>query len=406
MNIRSLLILLCAGLFAVLLGDQFGAANSIQEKTRRANKGSPSEFALETSWAVTGPVFQTFHEVPGTGASQFGVSPSMVSGYTGRHSELDFWFGVEGDAVRVTIALSYTDSGVRFETSDAERNLRQLLQTNAAPHVSYLLQPDQKIEVNEFFQYGVKPFEIKIVKVKHVDPPLPSFSSCTDAIQLVSVQRLEGEFPSYRFTVRNVGSRRINWLEGETDTRHGMATNPDRPLAEAGQQFTIEMTAGSKGRLTGDEYSPDTFASFKVTGVVFDDGDFTGDRINTLMTRNRGICTRLTMERVVGLLNERIESAATDLGELRSRVLSVCQDVGVDEMRNPAAKFPESANNSKSISCAECSDSMAKGLLARIDAFERDHSQSATKEQASDFLKSLREAYLEYLSRWKPRSSG
>ncbi len=402
MNIRSLLILLCAGVFAVLLGDQFSAAKTNQEETRRATNGSTSGFALETSWDVTGRVYQTFSEVPGTGAAHSVCAPSMVSGYTGRHSQLDFWFGVEAEAVRVTIALTYIGSGVRFQTNDAERNVRQLLQTNAVPHVSYLLQPDQKTDVNDFSQFGVMPFEIKIVKVKHVDQPLPSFSSCTDTIQLVSVERMEGEFPSYTFTVRNAGSRRISYLQGKRNTGGTLFTAGERPVAEAGQQFTIQMTAGFEGRLTGDAYRPDTFASFRVTGVVFGDGDFAGDRQHAFDSLHSGICNRLTEELIVALLSERIESGATDLGELRSKVLAVCKDVGVDEMRQLAARFPESARNPEAVSCAENSDSMAKALLKRIDEFERDHSGSATKKQMIDFLISQREPYLERLSRWKP----
>jgi hypothetical protein len=267
--------------------------------------------------------------------------------------------------VRVTIALSYTGSGPGFQTSESKQNVRRLLQANAELNVSHFLQPDQEIDVNDFSEYGLKPFKIKIVRVKHVDPPLPSFISCTDAIQLVSVQRLEGEFPSYRFTVRNVGSRRIDYLQGETDTRHGLFMGGARPVAEGGEQFTIEMHTGSKGRLTGDAYRPDSFASFKVTGVVFDDGDFAGDRKYALMKLNRGICNRLTMEVVVGLLNERIGSGATDLGELRSKLLSGCREVGVDEMRELNARFPEINHKAERVSCAGSSDSIAKALLER-----------------------------------------
>src|SRR4029453_4992885 len=110
------------------------------------------------------------------------------------------------------------------------------------------------------------------------------------------------------------------------------------------------------------------------------------------------------MEVVVELLNERIESGATDLGELRSKVLAVCQHAGVDEMRELIARFPEYANDPAKTSCAEYSYSIANGLMGRIDAFVRDRSQSATKGQTIDFLKSLREPYLKALSRWKPRS--
>ena len=402
MNIRSLLILLCAGLFAVMLGDQFGAAKTIQEKTRRATNGSPSGFALEISGEGEG---QVFREVPGAGASHSVSQAPMVSTFKGKQSQLDFWYGLEGEAVRVTIALSHSGFGLRFQTSAAERNVSHLLQTNSELNVSLLLQPDQKIDVNYFSEYGVKPFAIKIVRVKHVDPALPSFSSCTDAIQLLSVERLEGEFPSFRFTVRNVGSRRINNLMGEADTQASWGTAGERPVAEPGQQFTIEMHSGFNGRLTGDAYRPDTFASFKVTSAVFDDGDFAGDRRHALNALQNATCNRLTMELVVELFNERIESGATDLGELRSKVLAVCQHVGVDEMRELIARFPESAHNSERGSCALYSDSIAKGLLGRIDAFERYHSQSATKEQSIDFLKSLREPYLQALSRWKLRSS-
>lgn len=397
MNIRSLLILLCAGLFAILLGDQFGAAKTFQEETRRANNGSSSGLALEISWETK---YQLFNEVPAAGASSHSAfSAPMASNYEGKLAQLDFWYGIEDEAVRVTITLSFLGPGPSVQTGKAEP------QANAELKVSHLLQTDQKVDVNDFSGYGVKPFAIKIVRVKHVDPPLPSFISCTDAIQLVSVKRLKGEFPSFRFTVRNVGSRRINYMEGETDQNSGLGTSGERPVIEAGEQFTFEMGTGTRGQLTGDEYLPDTFASFKVTGVVFDDGDFAGDRKFALFWLQRGTCDRLTMELVVRLLNERIESGATDLRELRSKVPGVCQDVGADEMRKLAARFPESAHNSARISCSEYSDSIARVLLRRIDTFERDHSQSATKEQALDFLKSLRERYLQVLSRWKPRTS-
>ena len=406
MNIRSLLIPLSAGLFAILLGDQFGAAKTIQEETRRTNNGSSSGLALEISFDTKNEVFQVFKEVPAAGAtSHTAAFLRTVSTYKGRDPQLDFWYAVEGEAVRVTIGLSYPGSGAKFKTGESEQNVRQLLQTNAQPHVSYLLQPDQKTDVNDFSEYGVKPFKMVILRIKQQDPPLPSFSSCTDAIQLVSVKRLEGEFPSYRFTVRNAGSRRIDHLRGETDTRRGLILGDVGPVAEAGKQFTLEVLAGDVGRVTGDAYRPDTFASFKVTGVVFEDGDFAGDRKYALTTLNRAICDRLTLELFVGLLNERIESGATDLGELRSKVFSVSRDVGVDEMRQLNARFPELSHPLEKVSCAAASDFRATGLLGRIDTFERDQSQSTAKGTTIDFLKSWRDSYLQWLSQRKTRTS-
>jgi hypothetical protein len=377
------------------------AGKTIQEGADRAKKGSPAGRALVISRVGAG---QVFREVPVAGVAHLVSQAPRVSTFKGKHSQLDFWYGPEGEAVRVTISLSDSGSGLRFQTSAADRNVTHPLQTDSELKVSHLLQLDQEIEVNDFSEYGLKPFAIRIVRVKHVDPPLPSFSSCTDAIQLLSVERLEGEFPSFRFTVRNVGSRRINNLRGEANPRGTWASAGERPVAEAGEQFTIEMPSGFHGRLTGETYHPDTIDSFKVTCAVFDDGDFAGDRVRAFDVLHGSTCDRLTVERVVELLNERIESGATDLGELRSKVLAVCQNVGVDEMRELIARFPEYAHDPEKTSCARYSDSIANGLVGRIDAFVRDHSQSATKGQTIDFLKSLREPYLEALSPWKPRS--
>jgi len=307
--------------------------------------------------------------------------------------QLEFWYGLEGESVRVTIALSYWEPGVtRVQTSAAELKIK----------VSHLLQPDQKIEVDDFVEYGMKPFAIKIVRINHADR-LPSFSSCTDAIQLISVERVEGESPSFRFTVRNVGSRRINSLSGKSDPRGAWTIGSYRPVAEPGQQFTIEMRVR-------DGLHLDALASLEVTCAVFDDGDFAGDRDRALFLLQYQTCYRLTMELLLELFNEQIESGATDLGELRSKVTAVCQNVGVDEITAASLKmtkliprFPEFAQNR---SCAGYTDRIAKVSLGRIDEFVRDHPHSITKGQAIDFLKSLRALYLSALFRWKPRSSG
>src|SRR6185295_7652360 len=109
------------------------------------------------------------------------------------------------------------------------------------------------------------------------------------------------------------GSRRIDRIGVEAYPPAGWALAGARPVAEPGQQFTIETSSGSNGRLTGDIYHPDTVARIKIICAVFDDGDFAGDRKQAFSMLQGATCHRRLMKRLVELLNERIESGATDL---------------------------------------------------------------------------------------------
>jgi hypothetical protein len=164
---------------------------------------------------------------------------------------------MEGDGIRVSLFLFFND-----------RSNHQNDKTKTAG--SYLLRMGESISPPELNQFGIEPFEIKVIDARPVEVKPGEGPRITNTASL-KVEKLERHFDSYHLWLKNKSDKNIVAYElstGTTASRSSIGTHgTSGPVLAAGATSSELSIYDREIEVNGIE----------IRLVVFEDGTFEGD---------------------------------------------------------------------------------------------------------------------------------
>src|SRR5688572_14549326 len=208
---------------------------------------------------------------------------------------------LEQDTVRVVVSLLSGEKG--------PENKRQIAE--------YVLRETEKITVEELRQFGIQPFEIKLIRLAPTLGPVPSvvFKEI-QSLLLVKAIANDSTLPSFQISLRNQSDKDVMALAvNVTRSADREMTSMPRgvegsPLIEAGRVKELQIAAPLRGRETIGGYEPFTSANqrIEITTVIFADGTFEGDPSGAASIKSIHASEKAELLRLIPLLEHAMSS--------------------------------------------------------------------------------------------------
>jgi hypothetical protein len=195
---------------------------------------------------------------------------------------------------------------------------------------SYILTEGEKVTVRELVEFGVEPFEIKVVRLPPMIGEPPKFVSLARSIEWVGMEPILSTLPAYRLVVRNLSAKPVTALHVQTlqDGRMRNSLMPQgkegEPIIKPGGTYEINARLATRSTPTADGYSPAILPDqiIEISSAVFDDGSFEGERDTAISFAAVSKGRKVMLEKVLGLLSQSANdpATATSLDGLKSGV--------------------------------------------------------------------------------------
>jgi hypothetical protein len=305
---------------------------------------------------------------------------------------------VEGDAVLVTVS---TLSG-----SKALENEHRV--------GTYLIRETEKISIDDLKLFGIEPFQIKLVRVNPIIPPVPPVILMgVESVVVVNSMAKETTLPSYRIILRNQSNKNIVGLGVDVVAggRVQITSKPrgidGQPLIAPGKEYWLTVAAPNRAQAALDGYVPTSPSDqqIQIKASVFDDGTYEGDAETAAAVRGYRAGEKMVLPRLIPLLESALNSSNADLTEalknLESQVSSVASDADPQIVKTLTSEFPQARDaRSREIKATmEVSATRIKStLLKEIQTLESE-AQSLSADLYRTWLTKTKERYEKWLSR-------
>jgi hypothetical protein len=369
----------------ILLLMSFGVISFAQEKQEKRTPLVPTGLSLEVN-TKSGPI--SYKSIPGEFfGGMYRRLPSWKPNANASEMEtFELRYVMEGDAVRVK-AYAWMDKFV---------DRKELIG-------DYLLQEGAKIIVDGMAKFGYEPMELMVVKVKPAPLILPETASNIPSIAVVGVEIKQGNFPTYKLTLRNLSNKDVTHLEIRTfkDGRPSLTKWPrgefNRPLVKAGEtaEFTINSTGS--GQKTVDGFTPSSPQRIEVTASIFSDKSYEGDAelAARFIAMMHGY--RVQLQRALTLLRNDFEGAGATamLENFKQQVAALSREASQQMIDEIFAAFPGRTpqwNEGLKAFMESGLDEVRKELLKDIE-------RGSANKPFIAWLSDLRQKYESWLSR-------
>jgi hypothetical protein len=250
---------------------------------------------------------------------------------------------LEQDTVRVVISLLSGEKGPESKRQIAE----------------YVIRETEKITVEELRQFGIHPFEIKLVRLAPNLGPVPRVVlKEIQSLLVVKALANDSTLPSFQISLRNQSDKDVMALAVNVtaSTNREMTSLPrgveGKPIIEAGKVHEMQITAPLRGRETIAGYEPFTIASqrIEITTVVFADGTFEGDPSGAASFKSIRASEKAELLRLIPLLENAMISTEDVTDSLKNlernvRFPSSGAAPGRDANNSPTMAPPEPGRN-------------------------------------------------------------
>ena len=294
-RIRLIKGILLLAVSAIVSAGQLSAQETDSQPTRLALEvnyypGSPPGYQAIQRWAEGSWVWYSRFariDAPNT--------PRNATFAVHLHSYL------EQDTVRVVVSLLSGEKGPENKQRIAE----------------YVLRETEKITVEELRQFGIHPFEIKLIRLPPTLGPVPRvvFKEI-QSLLLVKAVANDTTLPSFKVSIRNQSDKDVMALAVNVtrSANREMTSLPrgvdGQPLIEAGTVRELQIAAPLRGRETIGGYEPLTSANqrIEITTVIFADGTFEGDPAGAAGFKSIRASEKAELLRLIPLLEKAISS--------------------------------------------------------------------------------------------------
>jgi hypothetical protein len=305
---------------------------------------------------------------------------------------------VEGDGVIVKVWTMY---GERYFNKEQ-------------PVGTYHLSLDETVRIEELKQFGVKPFELRLIKVLPSTQNLPTFATNAPSISSLTIQPNDSTIASVTVKMRNVSYKDViaigvKIVSGDklrlTSVPRG---NEGRSLIEAGGTYDLFARISQIAQKDPRGFMPVSAPDQRiiVTSALFRDGTFEGDAEMASRAAGYNLGEKIMLEQLLPIFDQALAADESNtvqvLEQLRSRVESLTSDVDKKDAANLASKFPglstEVAKGLKDIIDIG-SSGLKSDLLKSLDRGAHRPSDQTTTESFHSLLTRIRDGMKEWHDR-------
>ncbi len=149
---------------------------------------------------------------------------------------------------------------------------------------TYTLRENEKVRVEAAKDFGVEPFEIKVIRVSSLPSNLPAVENKLPSLEVVGIEQVVSALPFVKVTFRNLSERSIEALslqvmQGDRSLVSGVPQGIEgKPLMLPGQTYESRTPLGTRAEGVAGNYLPSVMEEQRVviTGLLFSDGTTEG----------------------------------------------------------------------------------------------------------------------------------
>jgi len=307
---------------------------------------------------------------------------------------------VEGDGARVTVSILSGSKALE----------------NEQPVGNYLIRETEKIKIDDLKQFGIEPFEVKLIRVNPNVPAVPPVVlKGVESVVVLDSMPKETTLPSYRIILRNQSSKnivalRVDLVANGTVQITAQPRGIDgQPLIPAGKEYWLTVLAPNRAQPTPGGYVPTSPAGqeIQIRAAVFDDGTYEGEGAEAAAVMSGYLAgEKMELPRLIPLLENALNSNDADLfkglRDLESQVSSIGSDAEPATLQSLTSKFPQAGRSvGKEIKIAiEFSATTIKSnLLKEIHTLQNEESKRVTPDLYRTWLTKTKERYEKWLAR-------
>jgi len=305
---------------------------------------------------------------------------------------------LEGDSVRIAVSVFL---GVRLHEKEEAVTTR-------------LVHENGKVIISELTQFGVEPFEIKVVRVAHSLATHPQVTSQAGSIAVVGIEAKDSTLPSYKVSLQNLSSQNVIALGVEVlvNGQKRLSSMPHekegQPLIMAGAVYELSAFGARDALLTSEGYRPDSpqGQEIVISVAVFEDNSYEGDAETAARFRALMIGRKIQIARLLPLIQTASDSTELNvsaaLNRLKAQVSSLSNDVEMSVADQLLKDFPTLSPSVKERlkpGIEVALHGVKTGLLKDIQEFEKLGSQSLDAQAFQTWLRVKKERYEKWLSR-------
>jgi hypothetical protein len=267
----------------------------------------------------------------------FTISPSQIV----RRAERD-----KEQVSEVYLAASSEDDAWKIKVSVAKGEFADQGEEDVA---TYLVRENERVTVKEMERFGIRPFDLAVVRVNQAAAAQPEVRNRTESILVTNVEATVVPVP-YRISLRNLSNKSVLALELNTYSGDQMLTLKwpqgtwDHPLIEPGGTHEEELRSAGRGQSTTYGYVPEQSTSIEISTVVFADGTYEGRPYLAAGTKADTAGTKTQLKRVLSLLqtaSEPTDGTGEDvLIKLKEAVSLFSEDIDPAQLRQLGDQFP------------------------------------------------------------------
>lgn len=203
---------------------------------------------------------------------------------------------------------------------------------------------DKASIIADLTNFGVVPFELKLVRAPSTVAELPSIVNGTRSL-LVSAEAVEAPLPSFTAKILNTSTKRVagfgyrTLIDGVTKISGIQQRRDGLNLFGPGVTYliTLPYPVTQTVESTGEVPQARTGLQFELAAVMFEDGTFEGDSRPAGMFRAYKVGEKIQLSRILNLLQS---PAATSPEALAAKVNELKAQITIADVTPMAALFP------------------------------------------------------------------
>ncbi len=277
---------------------------------------------------------------------------------------------------------------------------------------TYRAREGETVTVKELTPFGVRPFEIKVVKVLPSSALLPSVTNKTNSIVVANIEPGKTPFPSFNLSVQNISNKSVRSLMMNTLTTNGgrlsfMPHNQDdTPLIESGAIYQIKSGHVGGGKMTTGGLLPNAPQTFVILTALFMDGTYEGDVEPAAEMKAILFGRKIQIKSVLALLNNTLEAsdlkAETFIEDFKTQIATLDENLNQPALDELLAEFPTLNQKSRNEFRGSVSfglHSTKNDLLKDLKTFEQAHAPRPSIKDFQTWLAETRESYEKRIAR-------
>lgn len=296
-----------------------------------------SRFAIQ----ITNQRGQSFHLLLANAKSNNQSSFTLPPGEIVKRAEKD-----SEQVSEVVLTTSLEGNAWKIKVSVVKGEFYDKGQQDVA---SYLVREGEKVTVTEMEQFGVRPFDVVVVRVNDAAAVQPEVRNRTESIVVTRVEATITPTP-YRLSLRNLSNKSVLAVELNTYSGEQMLALKwpqgtwDHPLIEPSGTHDEDLWSAGRGQATSYGYVPEQSTSIEVSTVVFTDGTYEGKPYLAAVTKAQTQGSKTQLRRVLKLLQSVQETTAgfdeNELTGLKKSVSLLIEDFEPNQLKEVQDEFP------------------------------------------------------------------